>query len=202
LPTSLLILSDEGPLDPRGGGHDVQVELVRRAQRGDEEAFAALVPGTATRLLGVAYRILRDAALAEDATQQALLVAWRKLPTLREPERFEAWTYRLVVNACYAETSRRRSLLPLRLVPNDGAVVDTTSQTVDRVRLETAFSRLSVAHRTVVVLHLHVGLPFDEIASTLDIPIGTARSRLHYAVRALRLAIGTDDDQTAERGTA
>jgi len=180
----------------------VQVELVRRAQRGDEEAFAALVPETAKRLLGVAYRILRDGALAEDATQQALLVAWRKLPTLRDPERFDAWTYRLVVNACYAETRRRPSFLPLRLVPDDGAVVDTTSQSVDRVRLERAFRSLSVAHRTVVVLHLHVGMPFDEIASMFDIPIGTARSRLHYAVRALRVAIGADDDEPAERGTA
>ena len=81
----------------------MQSDLVRRAQRGDEEAFAALVPAAVDRLVAVAYRILRDAALAEDATQQALTIAWRKLPTLRDPERFDAWTYRLVVNACYAE---------------------------------------------------------------------------------------------------
>jgi Tol biopolymer transport system component len=86
----------------------VQSELVRRAQRGDEEAFAALVPAAVDRLVAVAYRILRDPGLAEDATQQALVIAWRKLPTLRDPERFDAWTYRLVVNACYAEAGRRR----------------------------------------------------------------------------------------------
>ena len=181
----------------------MQAELVRRAQRGDEEAFAALVPPAVDRLMAVAYRILRDPDLAEDVTQQALLIAWRKLPTLREPERFDAWTYRLVVNACYAEAGRLRiRLTPLRLVNDDAAVVDSTPQTVERDRLERGFRKLSVAHRTIVVLHLHVGLPFEEIATTLDIPIGTARSRLHYALRALRTAIEADDAATANRGTA
>jgi RNA polymerase sigma-70 factor (ECF subfamily) len=181
----------------------VQVDLVRRAQRGDEEAFAALVPAAADRLLAVAFRILRDPDLAEDATQQALLIAWRKLPSLREPERFDAWTYRLVVNACYAETGRLRfRLTPLRLVNDDAAVVDSEPQAVDRDRIERGFRKLSIAHRTVVVLHLHVGLPFEEIARTLDIPIGTARSRLHYALRALRTAIEADDAPAATRGTA
>jgi RNA polymerase sigma-70 factor (ECF subfamily) len=181
----------------------VQVDLVRRAQRGDEEAFAALVPGAVERLAAVAYRILRDADLAEDATQQALLIAWRKLPTLREPERFDAWTYRLVVNACYAETGRRRiGLTPLRLLEDDAAVVDSTPQTDDRDRLERGFRKLSIAHRTVVVLHLHVGLPFEDIATMLDIPIGTARSRLHYALQALRSGIESDDAAVVRRGTA
>ena len=181
----------------------MQVDLVRRAQRGDEEAFAALVPAAVDRLLAVAVRILRDQALAEDATQQALLIAWRKLPTLREPERFDAWTYRLVVNACYAETGRRRiRLTPLRLVNDDAAVIDSAPQTVDRDRLDRGFKKLSIAHRTVVVLHLHVGLPFEEIAAMLEIPIGTARSRLHYAILALRSAIEADDAPAETRGTA
>jgi RNA polymerase sigma-70 factor (ECF subfamily) len=181
----------------------VQSDLVRRAQRGDEEAFAALVPAAVDRLVAVAYRILRDAALAEDATQQALVIAWRKLPTLRDPDRFDAWTYRLVVNACYAEAGRRRTnVLPLRLMSDDAAVVDSSGQTLDRDRLDRGFRRLSIAHRTVVVLHLHLGLPFEEIADMLDIPIGTARSRLHYAIRALRSAIEADDALAARRGTA
>ena len=181
----------------------MQSDLVRRAQRGDEEAFAALVPAAVDRLVAVAYRILRDAALAEDATQQALVIAWRKLPTLRDPDRFDAWTYRLVVNACYAEAGRRRTnVLPLRLMTDDAAVVDSSGQTLDRDRLDRGFRRLSIAHRTVVVLHLHLGLPFEEIADMLDIPIGTARSRLHYAIRALRSAIEADDAVAARRGTA
>ena len=181
----------------------MQSDLVRRAQRGDEEAFAALVPAAVDRLVAVAYRILRDPSLAEDVTQQALLIAWRKLPTLREPDRSDAWTYRLLVNACYAEAGRRRGYsMPLRLLADDAAVVDTSSQTHDRDRLERGFTKLSIAHRTVVVLHLHVGLPFEEIATMLDIPVGTARSRLHYALRALRAAIEADDAATAAGGTA
>ena len=181
----------------------MQSDLVRRAQRGDEEAFAALVPAAVDRLVAVAYRILRDAALAEDATQQALVIAWRKLPTLRDPDRFDAWTYRLVVNACHAEAGRRRSnVMPLRLVTDDAAVTDSSAQTLDRDRLDRGFKRLSIAHRTIVVLHLHLGLPFEEIADMLDIPIGTARSRLHYAIRALRSAIEADDAVVARRGTA
>jgi RNA polymerase sigma-70 factor (ECF subfamily) len=181
----------------------VQSDLVRRAQRGDEEAFAALVPAAVDRLIAVAYRILRDPGLAEDVTQQALLIAWRKLPTLREPDRFDAWTYRLLVNACYAEAGRRHgNVTPLRLLPDDAAVVDTSGETHDRDRIERGFTKLSIAHRTVVVLHLHVGLSFEEIAAMLDIPVGTARSRLHYALRALRSAIETDDAATATRGSA
>ena len=180
----------------------MQAELVRRAQRGDEEAFEALVPAAAERLLAVAYRILRDASLAEDATQQALLIAWRKLPTLRDPDRFDAWTYRLVVNACHAESGRRPRIVALRLLGDDAAIVDSTTQSVDRDRLERGFRHLSLAHRSVVVLHLYVGLPFEEIAATLDIPVGTARSRLHYALRSLRSAIASDDAVPATRGTA
>jgi RNA polymerase sigma-70 factor (ECF subfamily) len=180
----------------------VQAELVRSAQRGDEEAFAALVPSAAERLLAVAYRILRDAQLAEDATQQALLMAWRKLPSLRDVNRFDAWTYRLVVNACYAETRRRPPILPLRLISTDTPTRDRTREADDRDQLDRGFRKLSVAHRTIVVLHLHVGLPFEEIAEVLAIPIGTARSRLHYALRALREAIESDDAPAAHRGTA
>src|SRR6185503_17580114 len=114
-------------------------------------------------------------------------------PTLRDPNNFEAWTYRLVVNACHAESGRRRPhVISLRLVNDDAATIDSSPQSDDRVRLERAFADLSIAHRTVVVLHLHVGLPFDEIAAALDIPVGTARSRLHYALRALRAALGPD----------
>jgi DNA-directed RNA polymerase specialized sigma24 family protein len=108
-----------------------------------------------------------------------------------------------VVNACYAEAGRMRiRLTPLRLLNDDAAVIDSVPQSLDRDQLERGFQKLSIAHRTVVVLHLHVGLPFDEIARLLHIPIGTARSRLHYALRELRSAITADDAAPATRGTA
>ena len=185
---------------PQVRGDTVQRELVERARDGDENAFAELVPATAARLLGVAYRILRDVDLAEDATQQALLVAWRQLPKLRDPDRFEAWTYRLVVHASYAEAKRQqRWMEPTRLRPETRAAPDETGQVIDRDRLDRGFRRLSMNHRAVLVLHHYVGLPLTEIAELLQVPFGTVRSRLHYAIQAMRESIEVDD--MAEQGT-
>lgn len=186
--------------EPQIRGEAVERELVERARDGDEAAFAELVPGTATRLLGVAYRILRDSDLAEDATQQALLITWRKLPSLRDADRFEAWTYRLVVHASYAEAKRqRRWMEPARLVSERRIAPDETGQVVDRDRLDRGFRRLSMNHRAVLVLHHYVGLPLTEIAELLQVPFGTVRSRLHYGIQAMRDSIEADD--AAMQGT-
>jgi RNA polymerase sigma-70 factor (ECF subfamily) len=101
-------------------------DLVVRAREGDREAFAALVHATSDRMYAIATRILRDADLAEDALQSALVTAWRQLPTLRDPARFEAWLRRLLVHACYAEARRRRSWSSnVRVLPVDGRSVPT-----------------------------------------------------------------------------
>ena len=101
----------------------MDTDLVTRAQRGDKEAFALLATGFADRFLAVARRILRDIDLAEDATQQALLTVWRDLPQLRDPARFDAWSYRLLVRACYAEGRKERRWAPnIRLLPADEPV--------------------------------------------------------------------------------
>jgi RNA polymerase sigma-70 factor, ECF subfamily len=169
-------------------------ELVERAQRGDREAFASLVQMTSDRMYAIAARILRDADLAEDALQGALINAWRSLPTLRDPARFEAWLRRLLVHACYAEARRRRSWTSMiRALPIDGPVgPDGLLSIVDRDALDRAFRRLSIEQRAIFVLHHHLGLALVEIAETLGIPAGTARSRLHYATRTLRSAIEAD----------
>ena len=169
----------------------MQTDLVRRAQDGDEQAFASLAAPLVQRLHAIAQRILRDADLADDATQQALLEIWRDLPQLRDLERFEAWSYRLVVRACYAETRRaRRRVAPLRLLPADEpAAREELSLVVDRDEIERSFSRLSIDHRAVVVLHHYLDMTVDEVAQTLGVPAGTVRSRLHYAMRALREAV-------------
>ena len=176
----------------------VQQDLVVQAAAGDREAFASLAASHVDRCYALAYRILRDPHRAQDACQQALLGAWRDLPTLREPERFDAWLHRLVVNACYAESrgtrrwnARLRPLIVTDLHP------DPASSVVDRAELEDAFGRLSPEHRAVVVLHHHLGYPLTEIAATLGIPVGTARSRLHYAVRQLRAVLDSDNVSAA-----
>jgi RNA polymerase sigma-70 factor (ECF subfamily) len=170
-------------------------ELVIRAQRGDGEAFASLAVACGDRLHAVAHRILRDVDLAEDATQQALLAIWQNLPTLRDPARFEAWSYRLLVNACYDEGNRRRIWKPgLHVLHDDEQPApDALDQVHDRDQLERGFRRLSVEHRAVVVLHTYLDLSIDEIADALGVPAGTIRSRLHYAVRALRAALDADE---------
>ena len=169
----------------------MQVELVRRAIGGDHEAFGSLAASHADRCYGLAYRILRDHHSAQEATQQAMLGAWRDLPRLRDPERFDAWLHRLVVNACYAEArGERRWTARVRLLAADPPVTPDVARSVaTRDDLDSAFRCLTPEQRAVVVLHHHLGYPLTEIAATLGIPEGTARSRLHYAVRQLRTVL-------------
>jgi len=177
-------------------------DLVVRAQDGDREAFAALVTLTSDRMYALAARILRDSVLAEDALQGALITVWRQLPSLRDPDRFEAWVRRLLVHACYAEARRRRTWAAnVRVLPVDGpAGPDGILSVDDRDALDRAFRRLTVEQRAVFVLHHHVGLPLTEIADTLGVPAGTARSRLHYATRILRAAVEADAAPVAPEG--
>ncbi len=172
----------------------MDTDLVVRAQHGDKAAYADLAAGIADRYLAVARRILRDIDLAEDATQQALLAIWQNLPQLRDPARFEAWSYRLLVRACYAEGRKQRRWAPnLRLMPNDEPMaIDGLSSVIDRDQLEGGFRRLSLEHRAVVVLRHYLDLPLDRVADILGIPVGTVNSRLHYAMRGLRAALDAD----------
>jgi RNA polymerase sigma-70 factor, ECF subfamily len=173
----------------------MRARLVERARGGDDVAFTELVDLVGDRCYAIAYRILRDVERAQDAVQQALLLAWRELPRLRDPERFEVWLHRLLVNACYEEARRyRRWSSQVRELPVDGpGVPDTTVSVADRDTLDRAFLRLSPEHRAVFVLHHHVGLPLAEIAEVTGVPLGTVKSRLHHATRNLRAAIFADD---------
>ena len=178
----------------------MDTDLVARAQRGDKEAYAILATEIADRFLAVSRRILRDIDLAEDATQQALLSIWQDLPQLRDPARFDAWSYRLLVRACYAEGRKERRWAPnLHLLPADEpAWGDGMSSVVDRDQLERGFRRLSIDHRAVVVMHHYLDMPLDRVADTLGIPVGTVNSRLHYAMRGLRAALDADARSTTQ----
>ncbi len=177
-------------------------DLVARAQRGDREAFAVLVHQVSDPLFAVGFRILRDTGLAEDALQNALVLAWRRLPHLRDVDRFEAWIHRILVHACYDEAQRSRQWTAnVRVLPVDGpSTPDDASTVVDRDELERAFRRIPVEQRAVFVLHHYLGLPLVEIADMLGIPAGTARSRLHYATQGLRVALVGDAQPVLEEG--
>lgn len=171
----------------------MQSDVVEAARAGDHEAFEALASAAGDRLYAIACLILRDRQRAQDAVQEALVHAWRELPRLRDPDRFNAWLHRLLVNAC-ADQGRyqKRWAAEVRMIRIEPSTEDGAVSLADRDQLERGFRRLKPEQRTVVVLHYYVGLPVPEIAETLGIPAGTVKSRLHYATAALRAALEAD----------
>jgi RNA polymerase sigma-70 factor (ECF subfamily) len=172
-----------------------QRDLVERAKQGDHDAFAQLARATVARLDAAARLILRDPDLAHDAVQEGFLRAWRDLRGLRDPDRFDAWLRRLVVNACLDIVRRRRHrAIEVELTPIDDPVIgDFASAIVDRDVLDEALGRLDPEWRAVVVLHYFIGMPLPDVAGMLGIPLGTAKSRLHRSILAMRLTVGADE---------
>jgi RNA polymerase sigma-70 factor (ECF subfamily) len=168
-------------------------ELVRLARDGDRDAFDVLMTAVIDHLYRIARLILRDFDSAEDAVQEALVRCWRDLPSLRDPDRFDAWLNRLLVHSVTDEArNRRRSVTNVRIVRIEPSQPDSAGALADRDELARVFDRLSIDHRTIVVFHFYLGLTLDEAATTIGIPIGTAKSRLHYATDALRAALEAD----------
>lgn len=168
------------------------------AMRGDHDAFAALVGAASDRLYALACVILRDTDRAEDATQEAFVRAWRELPKLRDPDRFDAWLRRLVVNACYDEGRRLRRRAEVSLVLLDQrSVTDPSSTMAETDRVDRAFRRLPLDQRVVLALQHYYDLSHVEIAETLGIPLGTVKSRVRYGVAAMRAQLDADDRLSA-----
>jgi RNA polymerase sigma-70 factor, ECF subfamily len=165
-----------------------QRTLVEQARQGDREAFATLIRAAATRLDAAARLILRDRELARDAVQEALIRAWRDLPGLRDPDRFDAWLHRLLAHAAIDEARRRKRRVievPVSSIDPPGRE-DAIAVLADRDALERALAALAPEHRALVVLHYYLGLPVPEAAAALGISLGAAKSRLHRSIGALR----------------
>ena len=172
---------------------DVGWELVERARAGDGAAFDELAARSIDRLYAVARRILGGQERAEDAVQEALLLAWRDLPQLREPEAWEGWLMRLLVRSCYREARRARAHATVALAAeHDRAAGDDPTTIAQRDEIDRAFRRLSVDHRAVLVMTHYLGLTGPQIALALDVAPGTVKSRLHHATRALRAVLEAD----------
>ena len=169
----------------------MSADMIRRAQAGDHDAFESLVSAAYERLFGIAYRILRNREAAEDATQDAIVRCWRDLRGLREPDRFEAWLHRLLVNACrdLARRGRRRPQPAFGDPIDMPAMTDDYRQLADHDELERAFAALPADQRIALVLTHYVGYSAPELARILDVPTGTVYSRLHYGTRAMREAL-------------
>jgi RNA polymerase sigma-70 factor (ECF subfamily) len=169
-------------------------DLVEQAMAGDHEAFSELARLSIARLHTVARLILRDGAQADDATQEALVAAWRQLPTLRDPDRFHAWLQRMLVRACYREAARtrRRRLIEASIQPLATTGADPGVAVADQDELGRGFRRLTAEQRALLVLHYHLGLPMQETAEILGIPVGTAKSRLNRTTQQLRAWLEAD----------
>jgi RNA polymerase sigma-70 factor (ECF subfamily) len=170
-------------------------DLVIRARAGDRDAFTELVALSLGRLTAVARMILRDEFAAQDAVQEAFIEAWRSLPGLRDPDRFDAWMRRLLVRACFRGTrrSKRVDAVEIRLTPADEpAIPDATRHVGIHDELERGLARISADQRTVVVLVYYLDLPLADAAQAMGVPLGTAKSRLTRATSALRAAIEAD----------
>jgi RNA polymerase sigma-70 factor (ECF subfamily) len=165
-----------------------QLGLVERAQRGDHDAFAVLAGAAIARLDAAARLILRDHDLARDAVQEALVRCWRDLPTLRDAGAFDGWLHRLLVNACLDMLRRRRRrVVEVELTAlHNPSLADFSGQLIDRDLLDRALATLDPEWRAIVVLHYLLEVPLPEVARTLGIPLGTAKSRLHRALSILR----------------
>ena len=169
-------------------------ELVEQARRGDREAFSTLVAGSVRRLVGTAGLILRDASGGEDAAQEALIRAWRDLPTLRDVDRFDGWLYRLLVHSCQDQLRRSRREIPTEelLSTQGSAAEDAAGALADRDEIDRGLSRLSREHRTVVVLRYYGGLTDREVGEAIGAPIGTVKSRINRALDMMRAELAAD----------
>ena len=185
----------ERPGDAVHTGREMQVELVERARSGDHEAFSELARMSFGRLYGAAKLILRDQDRAQDAVQEALVLAWKHVRAIRDPEAWDAWLYRLTERACYrlARTAKRRDIVELQIEhESEAGGGDFTGSFADRDLLGRELGRLPVDQRAVLVLHFYLDLPLTDAAAVLDIPVGTAKSRLHRGLETLRRALSDE----------
>jgi RNA polymerase sigma-70 factor (ECF subfamily) len=170
-------------------GERTDAQLAADASAGDAAAFAALVEPRLERTLRTARAILGNEADARDATQDAFLSAWVNLHRLRDPDRFDAWLQRTLVNRCRDILRSRRRSREIPMEAPEHASPDPSAEAVARMSMLRAFDRLSVEDRHILVLHHLHDLSLADVAALLRIPVGTAKWRLHSARRALERAL-------------
>lgn len=184
--------------DPHVPSASAKADLVERARAGDHDAFAILARSGFGRMYGAAKLILRDQYIAEDAVQEALLVAWRHVATIRDPDAWDVWMYRLTVRVCYrlARARGTREVRELHVnLDRPAPVSDFTGVVADRDRIMAALTDLPLEQRAVIVLHFYLDLTMVQTAAVLDLPVGTAKSRLHRGLESLRTSLGKEPER-------
>lgn len=178
-------------------------ELVVRARGGDRDAFSELAARSIGRLTALARMILRDEYAAQDAVQEAFIQAWRSLPGLRDPDRFDAWMRQLLVRACFhaARKSKRVHAAEIRLTPADEPAIVGRERQIDlHDELERGLARIPAEQRVAVVLVYYLDLPLADAAQAMGVPVGTAKSRLNRATHALRAVLDADERRPSGLG--
>ena len=172
----------------------MQRALVELAQRGDREAFSTLAEQSIGHLYDVAQLMLRDSDLAQDAVQEALILTWRDLRALRDPDRFTAWMHRILVRCVYRAATQERRQAAVRVLDtgDDRAISDSSHELEDRDQIDRGFRRLKPELRAVLVVHHYLGLTYDEAAEVLGVPAGTVKSRLNRATIAMRAELDAE----------
>jgi RNA polymerase sigma-70 factor (ECF subfamily) len=185
-------------------GPAIDRSLIDRARNGDLDAFEAIVRARMDAVYRLTSAILGNEADARDAAQETFVAAWRQLPSLREPDRFEAWLQRVAVNAARM-TLRARGRRRIREIPSSTVVAmadralgvgSGRPERDDAAILDAALVTLPVEQRSILVLHHLEGRSLAELAAIFRIPVGTAKSRLFAARRALAAAIAAEEGET------
>ena len=158
-----------------------------------DDSFAALTRRHIDSAYRLAWAILGDSGDADDATQEAFASAWRNRRSLRDPDRFDAWFGRILVNECRLRLRRRarERIRPLTEL-GEPAGADASGHVSARDAISRAVTRLDADHRIVVILRYWADLSVDEIAARLDVPPGTVKSRLYTARAALAQALESE----------
>lgn len=163
---------------------------VDAAESDRRAAFANLVDRDLDRAYRIAGVILGNGPDAEDATHDAVVQAWQSFARLRDSARFDAWFQRILVNVCRDRLrKRRRSPITELDLAGSRTGVDGFAGIDDRLALDHAYTRLSPDQAITVVLRFHVDLTVEDVASLMNVPVGTVKSRLHTAMAAMQLAL-------------
>lgn len=172
--------------------------------QGDRDAFGALADQHMRRMVGTAGLMLRSRDAADDAAQEALVRAWRDLPSLRDPDRFQPWLYRVLVRTCHDHLRRSASRSAIHRVDQalDLATADPADSVAERDAVDAGLSRLTPDQRTILVLRYYLDLSLEEISGVIGVPVGTVKSRTHRALRAMHAAMAAEERRPVQEPTA
>ncbi len=178
-------------------GSATDPELVRRFRDGREEAFTELMRRHERRVYNLTYRMLGHVEEARDAAQETFLSCYRNLARFRGESAFSTWLHRIAMNVCF-DALRKRASTPVEAIrfPREVPAPDHGDQTAASVDVQRALLTVPPEFRAVLVLHEIQDVPVDEIASALDIPVGTVKSRLHRGRVALGRALHGEPETT------